>query len=106
MPIDAKTPNAPKPRSFNVSNADPSFMVTGFQGYYAKVSIRLAYGGMHTITVTDNKTLGVLDTLEASGWGILVYLIDNLNESRYNTITVTTGTWSGKVIVEYNRTTY
>ena len=76
------------------------------QGFYAKVTIRLSYSGSSDLAVTDPKTSETLDSLTATSWGLLVYIVDNLKDDRYNVVSSTVGTWSGKAIIEYHRTTF
>lgn len=97
--------NEPKPFRVSLSNTSPSFMVNGYNGYYARVTIRLTYTGSSTIAVSNPATNTEYDTLTSTDWGLLVYLIENLNEPLYNIVTSTVGTFSGFAQIEYHRTT-
>ena len=99
------TTNAPKPLVVYLTNSDNTFMVNGRDGYYARVTIRIEYTGSNTTTATNPETEIEYDSLTSTNFGILVYLIDNLTKPLYNVIDSTAGTWTGRAIVEYHRTT-
>ncbi|WP_299081619.1 hypothetical protein [uncultured Paraglaciecola sp.] len=101
------TTNAPKPLFIDdLTETNNSFAVSGgYSGYYARVQIRTEHTGSKTLTVTNPATSVTLDTVTDGTTASLFYIIQNLTEDQYNVITIDSGTFTGRALVEYFRLT-
>jgi hypothetical protein len=99
--------NLPKPVQIDKTGltANDAFVVSGVQGYYARVTVIAKYTGTATITITNPAESTTLDTQTSATQCILGYLIDNLTKDRYNVIASTVTPYAYRVIIEYHRTT-
>lgn len=101
---------SPRPQSGSsgtLTGASSTFALPQLQGYYADVTIIVALdSGNRTVTVTDSNNV---QKSSVSGTHQLVckYFIENLDKSRYNTVTIAAvpTSWSFDYFIAFHRIT-
>ena len=101
---------SPRPQSGSsgtLTGASGSFQVPQLQGYYADVTvIANTDSTARTITVTDSNN--VQKSTGTNAYQIISkYFIENLDKSRYNTVTIATvpTSWSFDYFIAFHRIT-
>jgi hypothetical protein len=99
---------SPKPQTGGeTSTAAVGFMLPQLQGYIADVTIIASVGTSVTVTATDAKTGATLSEHVGSEQVVLKYLVENLNQARYNKVTNSAlpTSWTFEYFVTFHRVT-